>query len=362
MYRGSDSVFRLSLIGIAFIFIFFLLIVFGVMYSNTELSLKEATEQLEQHQRKDARAFEGEAFESARQTLQARLAEAGVNADEVVRGLIDKTQSDAEVATLKQRVQELNVKLAGLEQFKVMLEQARQSTTLNGMSMEALLSALELRARIEQKITASEHAASEVRLSDNEIASRTLAAVEFRQQIGTLLERELGGQAIAPGQEATWVQWLVDAQMLKSPGRGGSGDGSRSTAGGDNRTLRDQIAFLRARLETFNDNIIPPCWFDEKGGVQFLLTIEFRPNTVVGAPVWPNTRAADARAIPGLGRLISRSPVTYENFYGAAEAIVRHGGNQCHYSLRVKDNVRSGMRSERILQKLETLFHLAWLR
>ena len=60
MYRGSDSVFRLSLSGIAFIFIFLLLIVFGGMYANADLERKEAVERLEQRQREVASPFEGD--------------------------------------------------------------------------------------------------------------------------------------------------------------------------------------------------------------------------------------------------------------------------------------------------------------
>ena len=155
MYRGSDSVFRLSLTGTVFIFVLFLLVVFGWMYADADMARTEALARLGKRQQEDALPQAREAFESARQALRAQLEVAGANADVVIRRLLDRSEAEVEVAALKARVQDLNAQLMGLSEIRKILTLADKSATLNGATEDALLSALELRARLVQKIRAA---------------------------------------------------------------------------------------------------------------------------------------------------------------------------------------------------------------
>ncbi|MCL2644429.1 MAG: hypothetical protein FWD51_03110 [Betaproteobacteria bacterium] len=362
MYRGGDSVFRLSLVGIAFILICFLLIVFSRMYTDVEVARTEALTRLDKRQQENTQPLAQQAFESARQELEAQLLEAGANPDKVIGDLLDKTKIETELATEKKRVQELGAQLAGLGELKKILTQASKTPVLDGTSTESLFSALELRARLGQELLST--SGSETRLTDNEIAYRALAAVNFKRNIEALVEAELG-LSLVPGQESAWEQWLIaDSQQFKTAlSKSDPGTASaRSRAGNeDTSMLRAQVNFLRARLETHGDRFVPPCWFDNTGKIQYLFTIELRPGrpeSVVVESAWPPARETSAQAIPGIKPLLTRKQMPYTTFKERANSIAQHAGKQCRYSVQVIDNLRSGMRSERVHQELEPFFHL----
>ncbi|MCL1861050.1 MAG: hypothetical protein FWG52_05885 [Proteobacteria bacterium] len=376
MYRGNESVFRFSLIGIAFIFVFFLLIIFSRMYTDTSAVHTEALVRLDQPQEGVSLAQQ-EAFEAVRQELQDRLSEEGVNANEVIRALLDKTKTETELATAKKRIQELGAQLMGLSEARKVLTQASKNPVLDGASAELLVSALELRARLEQEFLTTEPSTPGTdKLPDSEIISKVLAAIYFKRNIEALVERELG-LPLVPGQDPAWEQWLLtDSQSFKSllaesaTSRAIGGSASRAADGG-NSALRAQIAFLRARLESLGDRANLPCWFDRAGKIQPLLSIELSlPRSgstninnvnVIARPAWPPGRESSALAIPGIKQMRSNQPYTYANFKEEfAQNIAQHGDSQqCRYSVQVTDNLRRGMLSEKIYKDLETFFHLA---
>ncbi|MDR1661529.1 MAG: hypothetical protein LBR95_03755 [Azoarcus sp.] len=371
MYRGSDSVFRLSLIGTAFIFILFLLIIFGWMYTDADMSRTEALARLDKRQQENALPLAQAAFESTRRELQTQLTATGANADEIIQRLLDKTAAEAEAAALKTRVQELNTQLAGLSEIKDILAQASKSSTLDGATEEALLSALELHARLKQKILTlppapGQSAPSEP--SDSEVTAQALMALELLRQIETQLEKELG-QPLAPGQEAVWAKWLIDTRLQPAP----DGGAANKTATRPEPPARDNappptrqrpevnLAALPTRLGTQSSNTAPPCWVDRRGSAQFLLTLELRPGGVQVSPAWPPEREAEARAIPGIERLLTRSLIPYNNLNERIRPVAQHSGKQCHHTIQVREKLRDAMRSERVHQQLEALFNLTHL-
>jgi len=368
MYRSGDSVFRLSQLGIAFILICFLLIVFSRMYTDADVARTEALARLSQLQQSSTQPLAQQAFESTQQELQAQLSAAGADPKKVIHDLLDKAKIETELATEKKRVQELGAQLTGLAEARKILTQAGKTPVLDGASAEILVSALELRARLEQELLPMSDL-PENKLTDSEITSRALAAISFKRNIETLVERELG-LPLVQGQEPAWERWLVtNLPLFKSPqdisatsGAGERNNLSVSAAGNDDiALLRAQINFLRTRLEIHGDKITPPCWFDNTGRPQFLLTIELlpvRPENVVVTAAWPPARETSALAIPGIKQLLARSQISYSAFKERANNIAQSTGKQCHHSVQVKDNLTSGMRSEKIHQELETFFYL----
>ncbi|MDR2093269.1 MAG: hypothetical protein LBP58_08155 [Azoarcus sp.] len=377
MYRGSDSVFRLSLVGTAFIFILFLLVVFGWMYADADISRTEALARLDKRQEETLHPMAREALESARRELQTQLTAAGTNADEVIQRLLDKTAAEAEVATLKTRVQELNAQVAGMSEVRNVLAQAGKSATLNGTTEEAMLSALELRTRLKQKILALTGQADR-ELTDNEIAAQSLLALELLRQIEEQLEKELG-QALAPGQETVWAKWLVETRLTPLP------DAASSPAPRPETNVRNNTpaaappappapppaptpparsrsggidsASLAARMGTQNTITAPPCWVDRTGNAQVLLTLELRAGGVHITSAWPPAREAEARAIPGIERLLSKT-IPYNKLKESVQPVAQHSGMQCHYTVQVRERIRNAMQSERTHQQLEALFNL----
>ncbi|MDR2014290.1 MAG: hypothetical protein LBP99_01525 [Azoarcus sp.] len=339
------------------------------MYTDADVARTEAVARLNRLQQEGALPLTQQVFESAQKDLQAQLAEMGANPDKIIHDLLDKSKVEAELTTEKKRVQELGAQLAGLTEAKKVLTRASRTPVLDGASVEALASALELRARLEQEflVMSDQNVA---KLTDSEIASRALAAVNFKRNIETLVERELGLPLI-PGQEPVWGRWLLtDSNLFKSTLNGlttsgaGNGNTPRMAGNENNNTLLAQVSFLRARLETLGDKTAPPCWFDDDGRVQFLLTIELLPrtsNNVTVKSAWPPARETSAMAIPGIKQLLATRGQTYASFKDRARSIARHSGQQCRYSVQVIDNLGNGMRSEAIHKELETFFHLVSL-
>jgi hypothetical protein len=349
MYKGNEVVFRLSLTEIAFIFAFILLVVLGGMLSEAELARTEAQTRLDSEARPEAPAITSEDFESLRHELQTQLAETGANADDVIRRMLDSSKATAQIAALNARVHDLNAKLTALNGIKEFLSQAGKTPSLNGVTEEALISSLELRALLDQKIrtatTAETGQAAARRLNERDVSAQAMMAIEFWYQLRTVLEKEFG-QELVPGQESKWAQWLVEGQAPKS------------LTDKESVLLRAHLAYLRSRLETHGDNAALPCWFDDSGRVQFLFTIELRPGNVIVTPAWPPEREADARAVAGIDPLLRQSgPIPYDRFTERARNIMQRNKGQCLYSVQVKDTIRSGLRSERVHQQLETFFH-----
>src|SRR5690606_17851227 len=73
-----------------------------------------------------------------------------------------------------------------------------------------------------------------------------------------------------------------------------------NVVGKENADLRGQVAFLKNRLDARGGRDYPPCWADESGKAEFLFAVELRPEGVVISPGWPERRAADANALPGV--------------------------------------------------------------
>ncbi|MDR2208426.1 MAG: hypothetical protein LBE22_05585 [Azoarcus sp.] len=361
MYRGGDSVFKLSLIGIAFIFICFLLIMFSRMYTSVDVARKEALNKLDTLQKDATLPLTQQVFESAQKDLQDRLSEMGADPEKVISSLLDKSKIEAELAAEKKRVQELGVQLAGLTEIRKMLTKASRTPVLDGTSIETLASAIELRTRLEQEFMPSQGATS---LTDSEIASRALAAINFKRNIETLVEKELG-LPLVPGQEPAWEQWLLTSSDLFKPALDkltANTTGSAPRRAGGSTTLLAQIEFLRTRLETHGDKTTPPCWYDNQGKVQFLFTIELFGNHVTVKPAWLPAREASALAIPGIRQLLTTNDQLYDNdFKNRAGKVAEHSGKQCRYSVQVIDRLRSGKHSEEVHKELEALFHLVSL-
>jgi hypothetical protein len=372
-----------------------LLVVFGWMYADADISRTEALARLDKRQQENALPLAHEAFESARRELQTQLAATGVNADEAIQRLLDKTKAEAETAALKARVQELNTRLAGLAEVQDVLALAGKSSTLNGATEETMLSALELRSQLKQKILALSSASEQSgqrELTDSEISTQALMALELLRQIETRLEQELG-QPLAPGQETVWAKWLIETRLSPLPDSGNANAAPPQPAAPETRTRNNAAAApppaapvpvpppapapvsASARPQPDNADPVPqpislgaqntitapPCWVDVAGNTQLLLTFELRSGTVQATPAWPPEREAEARAIPGIERLLARSPIPYKNLHDLIQPVAQHSGKQCHYTIQVREKLRDAMRSERVHQQLEALFNLTHL-
>ncbi|BAL23707.1 hypothetical protein [Azoarcus sp. KH32C] len=380
MHQRNDSVFQLSLTEIAFTLVFILLILLGWMYFDADTKRQEALARLEQV---ETLPHAQEAFESVSSALRKQLSDAGVDANEVIQRLLDDSKAAAKASALEVQIQDLNAQLTALAEIKKILSQAGEAIP-GSATEEALISALELRARLEEKISgmtpdmassepvkskkteksenpvksqksskaeksvtadrADKAAATPQRLADEELATKAIAALELQQR----LEQELMAQLAKPlerGQEAMLAKTLVE--------------GLKANRSKENADLRGQVAFLKAKLEARGGRDYPPCWADETTGkVQFLFTVEVRPDAVAVTPAWPPARDADARALPGIEEVIAKSPHSYSAFRERVRGIFQKSDVlQCRHYVQLRSVVPDAVQSDRARLMVETYFY-----
>lgn len=354
MHQRNDSVFQLSLTEIAFTLVFILLILLGWMYFDADQQRREALTRLEEV---EALPYAQEAFESVSSALRRQLEDAGVDANEVIQRLLEDSRASANNAALRAQIDDLNAQLTALTEVKAVLAQAGESTSGKGAEA-ALVSALELRARLEEKIlaTAEDPTPSEEQvqrtssspprrtLTDQEITKKAVAALELHQRLDQELREQLA-KPLKPGQEAVIAKSLVEA--LKS-------DRAK-----ENADLRGQLAFLKAKLEARGGRDYPPCWADEvTGKVQFLFTIEVQPDGVAVVSAWPPARESDALALPGIKDVLAQSTHSYAAFRERVRGIFQQSEQrQCRHYVQLRSVIPDAVESDRARLRVESYFY-----
>jgi len=375
MYRGNDSVFRLSLTGIAFIFVFFLLVVLGWSHQDANLERDAAKARLA-HRADDPQTLR--AFEDASRELRIQLADRGVSPEEAIKKLTDKVRAERDVAESTEEIKNLRAQLNSLADIKALLARTGKST---GIVDEALFSAIELRARLKDKILGANERSDAGAGGDEEILAQTLAALDFRRDLEARLSKKLGGQVVVAGQETQWVQWLVNGAnpatapaganaplpvasaasvppAVSAPPIASVPPVERAPANIGNAGDTVDLAALPTRFGQQGGSAAVPCWIDRwTNQVQFLFSIELNRRNVVVKRAWPAALHDVARTIPGVNGLLAR-PLSYEAFYKLIPPVAKHSGDQCHYAVRIKENMRSGVLSEKAYRQLEPLFYI----
>ncbi|MDR1424755.1 MAG: hypothetical protein LBI92_09185 [Azoarcus sp.] len=388
MYRGNDSVFRLSLTGIAFIFVFFLLVVLGWSHQDANLERDMAKAHLARRT-DDPQTLR--AFEEASRELRLQLADRGVSPEETVKKLTDKVRAERDAAESAEEIKNLRAQLNSLTDIKALLAKTGKSA---GIADEALFSALELRARLKDKVLGANERSAESASGDEEILTQTLAALDFRRDLEARLSKKLGEQVVVAGQEAQWVQWLVNGAnpaavpsgapapqsvaraapppslpslpnsppssppAERAPADAVSPVNALSAVEPGNAAAEVDLSALPTRFGQQGGGAAVPCWIDRwTNQVQFLLSIELNRRNVVVKRAWPATLHDVARAIPGINGLFAR-PLSYDAFYKLITPVAKHSGDQCQYAVRIKENMRSGVLSEKAYRQLEPLFYI----
>ena len=328
MAQRTDQVFQLSLTEIAFTIAFLLLLLLGYLVFKEQTERQAAEAQLATVQSAERATA---ALNDAKSQLLTQLQGAGAtNPNEVISKLVAAEEVRAERDQLRQRVDDLDAKLTALTELKKQLEQAAASRRPE-VTQDEVLSALALqeqvRDAVEQSLAEPPKAPSLQAPSDTasrpasapQVATGAYAPVskavrdkqalatvrqaltatsELRQQLKEKLDKELSA-----GKESQTIHEVVAAAK-------GYGDLAKAGQNPDamkkeNSDLRGQVAFLKNRLDARGGRDYPPCWADENGKVEFLFSIEVRPDSVAVLPAWPARRESAAKAIPGIDAVLS---------------------------------------------------------
>lgn len=203
--------------------------------------------------------------------------------------------------------------------------------------------------------------AAKSRQRDRETLDRVKQAIaaagELRNRAKSRLDMD-----VKPGQEAQAVREIVDvAKNYKDLGKSGV---SPDVVKKENADLRGQVAFLKNRLDARGGRDYPPCWADEKSGkVEFLFTIELRPDNVSVVPAWPPGREADARALPGIANVLSGSPHSNSSFVSHIQEIFgKSQALQCRHYVQLKSVIPDAVQSDRARLMVEYYFYKTEMR
>jgi predicted Rdx family selenoprotein len=413
----SDQIFQLSLTEIAFTLIFILLLLLGYRLITAQKERERAEQALAQVQGAEQAK---KALEGAQQALQATLGIVGApNASEVITRLVDNSKIESERDELRQRVQDLDAQIVALTELKRLVDSVvpeKRDETLKDEVVTALTLQQEVRQMLQLQpppretstdlpksdkkptTSANEQPPSEPagkdeaatpkyqkepdkgqtagksdrakgqdtassrpdskhnvdkQLSAEEVRQRARQAIEFAEAMRRELQRALG-KDIAPGQEAETVRRLTET----------SGMTKTDLLAKENSDLRGQVMFLRKRLEARGGRDYPPCWADESGKVEFLASIELRPDAIVVMPAWNARRAADAKALPGLQELLD-GPHTLSGFQGRVMGVFdwsRKQDPQCRHYVQLKSNITDAVQSDRARLIVENYFYKVELR
>ncbi len=407
MAQRNDQVFQLSLTEIAFTIAFILLLLLGYLVFKEETARKVAEAELAKVQSAEGAAA---ALDAARVAIKATLQGTGVGSpDEVITKLIAVEDVRAERDRLKKRVEDLDAKLTALEELRKRLEEAGRAGRPD-MTSDEVTTALALQDQVRKAIEDAERAppappasaaeptskaasagasapggsatatvtkatkpaagassptdtgSSESRARrDAEALAKVRQAIaatgELKKQLKTQLNKDL-----PPGQEAQTVRDVVSA--AKGYGELAKAGSNPEQIRRENSDLRGQVAFLKNRLDARGGRDYPPCWADETGKVEFLFSVELKPDTVVLTPAWPPRRESAARALPGMAELLA-SPHSNQDFVSRIQGIFswsRQQDPECRHYVQLRSSIADAVQSDRARLLVENFFYKTEVR
>ncbi|MCY1554103.1 hypothetical protein D9M68_906490 [compost metagenome] len=89
-----------------------------------------------------------------------------------------------------------------------------------------------------------------------------------------------------------------------------------------------------------------------------LFTLELRENDLSMEPAWPESRQADAMALPNIESVLSRPVGSYDEFLRAVKPISNLSRTQnCRHYVRLKNSIADAVTSDRRRLAIEDYFY-----
>ena len=141
-------------------------------------------------------------------------------------------------------------------------------------------------------------------------------------------------------------------------------DGSNPTlVKKQNSDLKGQIQFLKKKLEANGGMDFPPCWADASGKVQMLLTVELHEGDLNVSRAWPDSREADAKALPNISAVMAVPTADYPSFLRAVKPISDLSRQlNCRHYVRIKNMIPDAVTSDRRRLSVEDYFYKVEVR
>lgn len=323
--RKNEGIFQLSLTEIAFMLIFILLLLFGLMYfklakehHRQQATLAEYRQNLDNYEKNQ------KVIADTIHLLQLNSA----NPDEIVSQLQAMLESKAEIDRLRAKLQAQEEMLTSLSEILG-----------NDLSQEKLNQKLTELSQFNEQI---------LQVAQNSgIDPKNLNAVmEYLDQallVNQLVENSLP-QDMDKAQKDLLIRELI--ANLKDPNTK------------ENLNLQGQVAYLRKRLESQGGRDLPPCWANaETGNIDYLFRMDIFPNGIKVTPIWAEYRAEEAKKIPNveklLGKLLPRNQ--FQQLVQPIRTLTDE--MQCRHYVQMKNHVKDLKTFNNMRYAIEHVFY-----
>ncbi|GAB5343068.1 hypothetical protein PFUM301598_15450 [Pseudomonas fluorescens] len=280
----------------------------------------------------------------ATQALRTRLAEKGItNPDEVISKLVDASKARDEASELKvlltQKEQEVTA-LAAIDKALKDAGSAGKPEQSKRLILETLMSYDQLK-----KLVAD--------------PDKDHQPTDIVKRIGQLKSTEQMLKAALATDSAPTTEQVQDlvkhAQAFTQAEKDGLNPAVLQKTNAD---LKGQVQFLQNRLNKGKGGDLPPCWADSAGKPEMFLTVYLRDNDMSFEPAWPQSRLADAQALPGFTDLMANTTRSYEDFVKTVQGIRALGEkNECRYFVRLSSQIQGAVMSDRRRFQIESVFY-----
>ncbi|MEF9900419.1 MAG: hypothetical protein RR736_24725 [Pseudomonas sp.] len=348
MSSKNDQVFQLSLTEIWIILCFILLLLMGykvweLTRKNTEMERKISA-YLDLNERETA-------INLASEELKARMVSLGVkNPDEIISKLVDASKAKEEAGRLKVLLTQKDEQLTALAAIdKALLEagSSNKGEDAKRLVLETMMSFDQLKKLVIDPDQAKDAQATDV-----------VKRIGVLKETEELLKTALGQEGLPTSEQISEI--LKNAEAYAQAEKQGV---NPATLQKTNSDLKGQVQFLQNRLNKGKGGDLPPCWANEAGRAEMLLTVYLKEDSLSFEPAWPATRKADAEALPNFTALMANTTRTYESFLQAARPISDLANQrECKFYVRLASQIQGAVMSDRRRLMIESLFYKVEVR
>lgn len=313
--RRNEGIFQLSLTEIAFMLIFILLILLGMMYFNL---VKE----------KEKLQLENQIIEQVVRQMNLKKDDP----EALISHLKEMIKNQAEITALKQKLQDQEALLTRLTE--VFGEQA-----VNSPEFKAKLLAL---AALDKTMNET---ANRLGIAESEMPNYLQQSLQLNQALQNAMN--LPNDLLQKEREQILKETV---QKLNDPNTK------------ENLDLQGQVAYLRKRLASQGGRDLPPCWAGEDGSIEYLFRMDILRNGIKVTPVWSEKRAQDVAEIPNAQKLANQT-FSRTQFQQLAYPIAEYSKmQQCRHYVMIKNHVSDIRTFNNYRYAIENVFYKLELR
>ena len=281
------------------------------------------------------------ALEKARTQFEGALTAANhPSPHDISEKLIAASNAQVDQDRLRKEIQEVNDRIAMLEGLRMRLEKVGADVG-DKITREEIEQALELQEEIrkfvdeqpqsdspktteavlpvltvnteQQKLRTDVDSQKSQPFDTNQAVNRIKDAIRATNTLREQTKSKLGIE-IKPGEEPDIVRQVVEGAKVAAAVAADKNSPGAMKA--EIEKLRGQVQYFTNRGK-FPGLDHPPCWADANGKIEYLFTVETRPEGFVANKAWPVNRDQDARSLPNIDKALSPGVMNTASFFVA---------------------------------------------